>query len=139
MLYSADTLAKSFYSAVYADLGRVNGSNILTNEDILQKLTSNYSNIAFNKVSAGPATDSYEALKETTGKPVLTPSTIFTTYLCQIPERKLTTTLIVSVLLANLVLLRALWTIISFVAVHVTEAQDAKGTPIRSTYHIVTY
>jgi hypothetical protein len=127
MLYSADTLAKSFYSAISADLGIVNGPNILMNEETLQSFTGNYSNIEFVLVSAGPAGDSYEALKAVTGKPKVVPSTIFTTYLCQTPERKLTTALIVSVLLANLVLLRALWSIMTFVAVHIVEARDPKG------------
>jgi hypothetical protein len=127
MLYSADTLAKSFYSAISADLGIVNASNVLTNEATLQKFTGNYSNIKFVLVSAGPASDSYDTLKAVTGKPEVTPSTIFTTYLCQTPERKLTTALIVSVLLANLVLLRALWSIMTFVAVHIVNARDPKG------------
>jgi hypothetical protein len=127
MLYSADTLAKSFYSAISADLGIVNGPSILTNAATLQHYTGNYSNIEFNLVSAGPASDSYEALEAVTGEPTVTPSMIFTTYLCQTPERKLTTALIVSVLLANLVLLRALWSIMTFVAVHVVEARDPKG------------
>jgi hypothetical protein len=126
MLYSATTLAKSFYSAISADLGS-NKPNILTDEAALQKYTSNYSTIDFNLVSAGPAYDSYDALKPVLGKPQITPSTIFTTYLCQTPERKLTTALVISVLLADLVLLRALWSIMTLVAVYFVKARDAKG------------
>jgi hypothetical protein len=62
-----------------------------------------------------------------TGKAEVTPSTIFTTYLCQTPERKLTTALVVLVLLADLVLLRALWSIMTFVTVHIVNARDPKG------------
>lgn len=127
MLYSADLLARSFYSAVSADLGRVHDLSVLTDEIALQQFTQNYSNIEFGLIAAGPASDSYENLKTRTGKPEVTPSTIFTTYLCQTPVRKLTTALIVSVLLADLVLLRALWSIITLVAVYIVNARDPKG------------
>jgi hypothetical protein len=138
MLNSADTLAKSFYSAISADLGRVNHSSILTNEATLQLFTENYSNTVFDLVSAGPASDSYEALKATTGKPKVTPSAIFATYLCQTPERKLTTALVISVLLANLVLLRALWSTMTLVAVHIVETQDLKGKYFPLPEHLNT-
>jgi glutamine phosphoribosylpyrophosphate amidotransferase len=127
MLCAPDTLAKSFYSAISADMGMVTASNTLTNEATLQSFTRNYSDVEFNLVSAGPASDSYENLKAVTGKSEVAPSTIFTSYLCRTPERKLTTALIVSVLLANLVLLRALWSIMTFVAVHVVASRDPNG------------
>jgi hypothetical protein len=72
------------------------------------------------------------------GKPHITPSTIFTTYLCQTPERKLTTALIISVLLANLVLLRALWTIVTMVATYLAKANDPKGMlKLQTSLHAV--
>jgi hypothetical protein len=46
-LYLADTLAKSFYRAISADLGMVTASNILTNEATLQSFTRNYSEVEF--------------------------------------------------------------------------------------------
>lgn len=127
MLYSADSLAKAFYSAISADLGMMNGPNILTNEATLQSFTSNYSNIVFDLLSAGPATASYDDLKAVMGKPHITSSTIFTTYLCQTPERKLTSALIISVLLANLVLLRALWSIFTVTATYLAKKENPKG------------
>ena len=127
MLYSSDLLARSFYSAVLTDLGKVDGANILTDEVALQYFTRNYNNVTFLLLSAGPATDSYDALKASTGKPQVTPSTIFTTYLCQTPARKLTAALIVSVLLADLVLLGTLWSIMTFIAVYIVNARDPKG------------
>jgi hypothetical protein len=85
MLYLANRLAKSLYSAISADLGIVNGSNILTNEATLQSFTSNY-------------------------------------------------TLMCSVLLANLVLLRALWSIMTFLTVHIVKARVTKRkTPSKPT------
>lgn len=127
MLFSADTLAKSFYSAISVDLGIVDGSNVLPNEALLQQYTSNYSAVDFGMMVAGPATASYNELKAKTGKPEVTQSTIFTTYLCQTPTRKLAISLVVSVLLANLVLLRALWTILTLIAGYFVEARDPKG------------
>jgi len=127
MLVSADSLAKAFHSAISADLGVVNGSNILTDPKSLQQFTSNYGSIDFDHVAAGPATDSYDALKAVTGEPKVMESTIFTTYLCQTPERKLTTALVISVLLANLVLLRALWSAVTLVATKIVDARDPKG------------
>jgi hypothetical protein len=127
MLYSTDALAKSFYSAISADLGRINKPNILTNETTLQHFTSNYSSIVFGLLSAGPATASYDAMKAVTGKPQITSSTIFATYLCQTPKPKLTSALLISVLLANLVLLRALWSILNIFATYLAKAKNLKG------------
>jgi hypothetical protein len=136
MLRSVDTLAKAFYSAISADLGS-SRSTILTDEATLQRYTSNYSNIIFDLVAAGPANNSYDNLKMI-GKPHITPSTIFTTYLCQTPERKLTTALIISVLLTNLVLLRALWTIVTMVATYLAKANDPKGMlKLQTSLHAV--
>jgi hypothetical protein len=129
MLNACDLLAKSFYSAVATDIGRTHGPNILTDESVLQTVTSNYSEIAktFRLVAAGPATDSYDALKSTIGQPMITPSTIFTSYLCQTPEKKLISALVVSVLLANLVLLRALWSIVTMAATYLVNLRNPKG------------
>ncbi|KAI8940270.1 hypothetical protein NX059_003972 [Plenodomus lindquistii] len=127
MLYSTDKLAKAFYSAISADIGIANDSNVLTNETALQEFTMSYKTAEFVLVSAGPADDSYDALKPRTGKPEITPSTIFTTYLCQTPVRKLATSLFVSVLLANLVLLRGLWTIVTLIAGYIVGARDSNA------------
>ncbi|KAI2479999.1 hypothetical protein Ptr902_08180 [Pyrenophora tritici-repentis] len=127
MLVSADSLAKAFYSTISADLGVVNGPNILTNQESLQQFTSDYGNIEIHLIAAGPASDSYDTLKTVTGEPKVTESTIFTTYLCQTPVRKLTPALIISVLLANLVLLRALWSVMTLVAVQIVDTRDPKG------------
>ncbi|KAF2855447.1 hypothetical protein T440DRAFT_385704 [Plenodomus tracheiphilus IPT5] len=134
MWQSADTLAKAFYSAISADLGIVGGSNVLTNETTLEAFTKDYSSVEFNLVSAGPASASYDALKHRTGKPEITQSTIFTTYLCQTPVRKLATSLVVSVLLANLVLLRGLWTLVTLTAGYFVEARDPKGWLLTGRY-----
>lgn len=129
---SVDALAKSFYSTVLADLGMTSGPNILTDDEVLRKFTSNYSNLnaATGWVPAGPATGSYGSSQPVTGKPTINSSSIFNTYLCQIPVQKVPASLIVSVLLANLVFLRALWSMVSLVSSHVAEKQDPRGTII---------
>ncbi|KAA8620765.1 hypothetical protein PtrSN002B_011448 [Pyrenophora tritici-repentis] len=78
MLVSADSLAKAFYSTISADLGVVNGPNILTNQESLQQFTSDYGNIEIHLIAAGPASDSYDTPKTVTGEPKVTESTIFT-------------------------------------------------------------
>lgn len=129
---SATALAKSFYSTIGADLGVVSGAIILLDENILQNFTSKFPKPrVFDDYPGyglvGPAYDSYESLKMKTGVPSISPSTMSTTYLCQTPVRKLPATLIVAVLLADLVLLRALWTIVTWVAMSITAYWDATG------------
>ena len=53
----------------------------------------------------GPARDSYEALKDQTGP---LQAVVFTKYLCQVPRRKSTGTLLLSILVADLVFMQAL-------------------------------
>lgn len=129
MLNACDLLAKSFCSAVATDIGRTHDPNILTDDSVLQTVTSNHREIAktFRRVAAGPATDSCDALKSTIGQSEVTPSTIFTSYLCQMPEKKLISALAVSVLLANLVLLRAQCSIVTMAATYVVNLKDPKG------------
>lgn len=57
ILNACDLLAKSFYSAVATNIGRTYGPNILTDESVLQTVTSNHIEIAktFRRVAAGPA------------------------------------------------------------------------------------
>ncbi|KAL9117268.1 MAG: hypothetical protein Q9187_006197 [Circinaria calcarea] len=49
-----------------------------------------------------------------TGKVEITPSVIFAKYLCQVPQRKSGGSLFLSILLADLVLLQALWKVVNF-------------------------
>jgi hypothetical protein len=94
MFFSNDALAKSFYSAVLADLGS-NKSTVLTDDTALKLFTSRFPGISSDLVASGSATDSYIALQGGPGKPKISPSTILMTYLSQTPECKLTTALIV--------------------------------------------
>jgi hypothetical protein len=65
---------------------------------------------------SGPANDSYSALKQTTGDLGIRPSSIATTYICQIPRLKPAGNLIVAIIVADLVLLQAVWQLYKIVA-----------------------
>lgn len=120
-----DNFVKSMYSTVLTDLGQTNASpNILTDQDLLRYFLSNATdtlnmNVAYNSVP-GPATaDDYingtsvDILTST-----FTPSVISASYLCQIPRRKSTGNLLVSIAVADLVFLNALWLIFKFIVDH---------------------
>jgi len=109
----ADSLAKSFHSTIMADLGQISSSsvNILTNATALQYFTSNFS-LALQHIAnapPGPALLDYDTLKSETGPLLITPSVIFSKYLCQVPQRKSVGNIFIAVLVADLVFLQALW------------------------------
>jgi hypothetical protein len=111
-----DTLSKSTWSTILADLGQAAEPTILTNATVLQlfirdlgawtqdhELTAN--------AWPGPATQDYNSLKSETGPLSLSPAVIMTKYICQTPQLKSTGNLIVSILVADLVLLQTAWVI----------------------------
>jgi len=118
----ADSVVKSFYSTILTDLGQVASAspNILTSATTLQHFTANFSmildpnqdNIA--NAYPGPALQDYDKLKSQTGPLGTTTSVIFSKYLCQVPKLKSAGSLFVSILLADLVFLQALWYIFKF-------------------------
>lgn len=59
--------------------------------------------------------------------PVLEPSVIVGQYLCQVPVLKPAGSLIVSILIADLVLLQALWQLVSLVAISFLERRQPKS------------
>ncbi|KAF9770748.1 hypothetical protein IL306_011647 [Fusarium sp. DS 682] len=106
----ADALAKATYSTILVDLGQtVSKNNILTDSKLLTRFTSNFSTARMANLKSGPATDSYEALKKMTGPLGVTPSVIATTYICQVPRLKAAGNLIVAIIVADIVLLQAVW------------------------------
>ncbi|EXM17867.1 hypothetical protein FoTM2_015243 [Fusarium oxysporum f. sp. vasinfectum] len=107
----ADSLAKAAYSTILVDLGQEAApkSNILTDTKLLTRYTANFSTARMANLRSGPANDSYSALKKTTGRLGITPSVIATTYICQVPRLKPAGNLIVAIIVADLVLLQAVW------------------------------
>lgn len=106
----ADTLAKAAYSTVLTDLGQMNATNnILLDPNSLDYFTSNFSEARHNIANAypGPGTQKYGT--ESSGPLGTTPSVIQSKYLCQVPQRKPAGNLFVSIAVADLVFLQALW------------------------------
>lgn len=100
---TTDTLVKSMYSAVMADLGQPEQPNILYNSTALQALTADFFGMTNPDVNinVGPAMDSYENLRSETGSLQSSPGVVFTKYFCQVPKRKATGSLFVSILIAD--------------------------------------
>lgn len=127
---ASDSLAKSFYSTIMTDLGQTTATpNILLNETALQYFTQNFTTMQSFFINAvpGPANDSYDALKYQTGPLNNSVAVISTKYLCQVPRRKSTGTLFVSILVADLVFMQALWKIYNFLTVIWLVHKDPKG------------
>lgn len=107
----ADSLAKAAYSTILVDLGQkaASKSNILSDTKLLTRYTKNFSTARMANLRSGPAKDSYSTLRETTGSLGIAPSVIATTYICQVPRLKPAGNLIVAIIVADLVLLQAVW------------------------------
>lgn len=124
-----DSLAKSLYYTVLTDLGQVGTTypNIFTDVDLLSYFTQNFTAIAESMSSQshpwGENVDVESALASTpfsandTSEPELrvNPSTLATNYVCQVPQLKPTSSLIVAVLVADLVLLQTIWKLFKMV------------------------
>jgi hypothetical protein len=115
-----DTLSKAMYFTVLADLGQndASQSNILTNTNLLQYFSANFS--AFSEwdlyqnthgaMAKGPLTSQNASQWELD----INPSVISTVYLCQKPQLKHGGTLVMAVLVADLVILQAIWRVFKF-------------------------
>ncbi|MCJ1262131.1 hypothetical protein MMC22_002001 [Lobaria immixta] len=109
MWSSVDSFAKSLYSTVLADLGQSPSyPNILTDTRVLEHFTSNFSQMYEDYTIAGPAKAAFSTLNST-GPLGINPSVLAATYLCEVPRQKPMGNLIVSILVADLVFLQALW------------------------------
>ncbi|KAL9623441.1 MAG: hypothetical protein Q9160_002334 [Pyrenula sp. 1 TL-2023] len=114
----ADALAKSFLSTILVDLGQVSSPfpNLLINATALQHFTAPFPTILENLANArpGPAQEDFNTLKSTTGPLQVTPSVIFSKYICQVPRKKSAINIIIAVLIADLVFLQALWKMLTW-------------------------
>lgn len=128
----ADSLAKTLYSTILADLGR-HDSTIITDTSALQHYTADFEAIlALPNMNArpGPAQKSYEDLKGSTGNIDITPAVISIEYLCQVPQRKPLGSLIISILVADLVFLQSLWKILTLCTSAYVQRQKPRGKAI---------
>lgn len=131
----ADVLAKAAYSTVLTDLGQVNAThNLLQDPAQLEHFTANFSNWYDHIANAipGPVIKDYASIGGNTGPLKVRPSVFVLDYLCQIPRRKPMANLIVSVLVADLVFLQAVWQLYklavdSFLKKKIPDSQYCEG------------
>lgn len=115
-------LAKAMWFTVLADLGRDDGAggfmpNALANPDLLQNFTADLSAVnaslpgawRWGVTSASRSLAPYDAGRDGTAQLGVNSSVLATSYACQTPRLKSPGTLFVAVLVADLVLLQAIW------------------------------
>ena len=119
----ADSISKALYYTVLADLGQANSSypNLLTDPELLEYFNQNFTSIVQSiaqgvrpygenvGLDAGLATVPYVRHNSSQYQLNIHPSTLATNYLCQVPQLKAMSSLIVAVLIADLVLLQTIW------------------------------
>ena len=131
---NVDAFAKSFYSIVLTDFGQNNTANALTNPeginfllDVLSNINQNAGGGSGQSVPTSPMgaranttsvklPGAYDILKDSMGPLGANNATLYTQYACSVPKRKSTGSLLVSVLVADLVLLQAAWFILNWIA-----------------------
>lgn len=125
-----DGLGKSLYSVVLADLGQPTTPTILTKLSSLQYFTRNFTDVLertpVGHALPGPAEHSY--VQEASSAPiVIMPAFISAKYLCQVPSLNSMGSVIMTILLANLVLMGTSWTLVSFCAASWVRRSDISG------------
>jgi hypothetical protein len=122
----ADDLSKVFLSTMWTDLGQVSTTpNIFSDPELLQHFSSQHGSEGTQPVmDIALPSDTYEASPENNARLGVRPSVLSTNYLCQVPRRKPWGSLIIAILVADLVLLRALWTVVTFVSTHFAKRRD---------------
>jgi hypothetical protein len=125
ILPTAATLTKVFHSTILTDLGQDN-PNILSDQSLLKYFSENITAIAAQQIRAEGswgwgnnlkiweyhpelAQGPYTSQNASSWRLGTEPSFMAVSYLCQVPRMKSTSSLIFSVLIANLVFLQVLW------------------------------
>lgn len=140
--------AKSMYAMVLADLGQhseqFQESNVLLQPHLLEYLSANISVLKPQLNEAwwfpgGPATEPYNASSAapTAASLNITDSYIYTQYLCQIPTLKPTGPLLMSVIIADLVLLQTLWKLLNWGTTAWLERRDPQANYCEGHYNII--
>jgi hypothetical protein len=122
----ADTFAKVFYSVILADLGQQNNpSSLFAKSSSLAEFSKiiNNQEVETRFLKAGPARAPYQ--ENNNDNLTITPSVVFTEYLCQTPTLKSPGSLIISVLIADLVFLNAAWMLLNWFATKRLETMES--------------
>lgn len=124
----ADTLGLVFLSIMWTDLGQSEQDhNIFQDPELLRAYSDNLTEITLNlrdNQTIGPETAPYKPSPDGDARLVVNPSILVTDYLCQVPQRKPWGSLITSILVADIVFLRTLWAIVTFIASHFAKRQS---------------
>lgn len=142
----ARSWAELFTSAMWTDLGQSQQPNIFGDFERLRSYAPNISSVLDKGKDAGlssssdwhkqfaeiqrifPNHDSLRTLMESSSAQLnIEPAIFETNYLCQVPVRKPWGNLITSILVADLVFLRALWSLLGFAAAHFAKRKTATG------------
>ena len=111
--FQIDRFAKTFYSTILADLGQSEGPNVVANTDLLQLyLTGSFPDMHIPAYGGFP-NNSYQELKDDTGPLIISNSTFYSQYICQVPHRRDVGSLLIAVLVADIVFLQALYQILT--------------------------
>ncbi|KAI4648301.1 hypothetical protein J4E93_004713 [Alternaria ventricosa] len=121
-----DTLAKATYSTVLADLGQTETPNILNNETALEYFTANFTTVHkyLSTDRFGPEHVPFDAKRSSSEPLRVVPSVITTPYTCQVPQYKPMGELVLSIIIADLVLLQAAWQLFKAWVWTVTNSYD---------------
>jgi len=118
----ADDLSKVFLSTMRTDLGQAYATpKILSDPELLQYYTESGDVYSLDKELLDGG---YIPSPENNTLLGVRPSVLATNYLCQVPRRKPWGSLIISILVADLVLLRALWTVVTLVSTYFAKRRD---------------
>ncbi len=127
--FEVDRLARSYYSSILLDLGQTNASsNMLLNETALKFYLHEYptlnknSTLALvdipelrNRSDVEQPPSNYDDFTSWVGNLSTSPSVIRTKYLCQVPTKKSPGSIIISILVADIVFMQALWKLFNFI------------------------
>lgn len=118
-----DVLAKIMYSTILTDLGQGTGPNLLLSPSALQ-------HFAVSPSCAGgqcPLSSAFDPLDKETALLGTSPAVISSKYLCTVPRRKSAGSLVLSLFIANVVFIQAMWKIFHFLLELVVEKRDREG------------
>jgi hypothetical protein len=122
-----DRLARSYYSSILLDLGQTDASsNMLLNETALKFYLQEYPTLYQNETEKDfYELESWSGVKLPPSNPddftslignlSTSPSVIRTKYLCQVPKKKSPGSIIISILVADIVFMQALWKLFNFI------------------------
>ena len=136
-----DAFGKALYSTILSDLGQSGKSNALsanasaTADAGIQYLLTVLDQMppasggTFNGTILNPGipqSTAYDALGSQ--HPLeIKPATIFLQYACSVPKRKSTAALLVSIFIADAVLLQVAWKLMNFIATRLAQREDRKA------------